>query len=159
MRIIKLIVISIVSLLLVSCAQKINKSEENIIDKPLDGYSYDEINKRYINSETGIWYIRENNLNIIPAEQYIQEGIINNIEDFTIQNRNNDVWKLSEVKEVTIEVRDGFYSLSNLGYEKHYRMNKEWYYEQVKALNELEDINVVEWHGVFKIPIYTDLGQ
>lgn len=157
MRIIKLICISLLAFLLVSCTEVTNNDKENNIDKPLDGYSYDEVNKRYINAETGIWYIRENNLNIIPAEEYIQPEAIKNIQDFTIENRNNEVWKLKEVQEVTIEVRDGFYNLSDLGYDKHYRMNKDWYYDQVKELNNLEDITIIKWHEKFKIPIYTDI--
>lgn len=159
MRIIKMIPLSILLLLLISCSHKNNNVEKNIIDEPSQGYSYDESDKRYINSETGIWYIRENNLNIIPEEEYIQEGLLTNSGDFTIENRSNDVWKLSEIQEVTVEVRDGFYSLSDLGYNEHYRMNKDWYYNQVKALNELDDINIIEWHGIFKIPIYVDSGE
>ncbi|MGL5086364.1 MAG: hypothetical protein ACRC68_11720, partial [Clostridium sp.] len=118
---------------------------ETIINKPLPGYTYDNNSKQYINKETGVWYVLENDKNVIPKDQFIEKGIISNVDDFIIENRDNDVWQQSKVKEVIVKVKvkDNFYSLANSTYTTHYRMDADWYYEQVKTLNNLEDIDII----------------
>ena len=141
---------------LVSCIQKNNLIEKESTYEPLEGFTYDENSDKYINTELGIWYIREDEKNIIPAEEYIEEATIADLTDLIIKNRSNDVWELKEIQEVIVEVGDGFYSLSDITYSNHYRMDKQWYYDQVKELNGLEDIDIIQWREPFKLPIYID---
>ena len=156
MKIIKIIVMVVSLTFLIACTQKNNPAEEEVIYEPLEGFTYDENNEKYINEDNGIWYIRENDLNVIPAEEYIEEGVVASSDKLVIENRSNDVWELSEIQEVIVEVGDGFYSLSDMTYNKHYRMDKQWYYEKVKELNELEDIDIIQWRKPFKLPVYVD---
>lgn len=156
MRIIKIIVMVVSLTFLIACTQKNNSTEKEVIYEPLEGFTYDENSNKYVNNELGIWYVSENESNIIPTEEYIEEGAIINSQELIIENRSNDVWELSEIQEVIVEVGDGFYSLSDETYNKHYRMDKQWYYDQVKELNDLEDIKIIQWQEPFKLPIYVD---
>lgn len=157
MKILKMLLSTIFLITLIACTDKINDDDlKSIIDEPLVGYIYDDNTSRYINEDNGIWYIRENEKNIIPKEEFVEKNSIINSENFIIENRENSVWELSEIQEVIVEVRDTFYSLADESYSKHYRMDKDWYYEQVKKLNNLDDIDIIQWHDPFKLPIYID---
>jgi len=76
-------------------------SEEKV--EPLEGYIYDEQTGRYVNKTTGIWYIIEDGYRVIPPEQYFDRNKVETIDGINITDRPNDVWELSEVREITIQ--------------------------------------------------------
>lgn len=157
MKTIKILLTGMLLLSFVGCSNNSKTSEaESLIYPPIEGYVYNESSKKYINTNNDIWYVRENDQNVIPAEQYIDAGIIENTDDFIIENRSTDVWQLTEIKEVIIESGHTFLSLSDEGLNTHYRMDKGWYYQQVKELNNIDNINIIQWREPFKIPMYVD---
>ncbi|MGL5381086.1 hypothetical protein [Clostridium sp.] len=157
MKTVKILLTAMLLLSFVGCSNNSKTSEaESLIYPPVEGYVYNESSKKYINTNNDIWYVRENDQNVIPAEQYIDAGIIENTDDFIIENRSTDVWELTEIKEVIVESGNTFLSLSDEGLNTHYRMDKGWYYQQVKELNNIDNINIIQWREPFKIPIYVD---
>lgn len=92
MKILKMLLSTIFLITLTACTDKINDDDiKSIIGESLVGYIYDDNTSRYINEDNGIWYIRENEKNIIPKEEFVEKNSIINSENFIIENRENSL--------------------------------------------------------------------
>ncbi len=132
-------------------------TEEKV--EPLEGYTYDEDTGRYINETTGIWYIVENGYKVIPPEEYIDRAEVETIDGINIIDRPNDVWELKEIREITIKSGDTLVDIINPYFiNEHFRMNYEWYAEQVLKLNNITDPHYIKAGDTLKIPLYIDKG-
>ncbi len=127
--------------------------------KPLEGYTYDEQTGRYVHEITGIWYVVKEGHKVIPPEQYFDPKEVGVPEGINISERPNDVWELSEVREVTIQQGDTLVDIINPYFmNEHFRMNYEWYAKQVLELNNITDPHFVKAGDTLKIPIFIDKG-
>ncbi len=144
-----------------------NKNEYEKILKSLDsefqllaGYNYDEQTGRYVNETTGIWYVVEDGYKIIPPEQYFDPDKEGAPEGIGIANRPNDVWELSEIRDITIQSGDTLVDIINPYFmNQHFRMNPEWYSKQVLELNNITDPHFIRAGDTLKIPLYADIGS
>jgi len=76
-----------------------------------------------------------------------------------ISNRPDDVWELKEIREITIQPGDTLVDIINPYFmNEHFRMNYEWYAEQVLKLNNITDPHCIKAGNTLKIPIYFDMG-
>ena len=124
-----------------------------------EGYTYDEETGRYVNEIAGIWYIVENGQKVIPPEEYIDRAKVETIDGINITDRPNDVWKLKEIREITIKSGDTLVDIINPYFmNEHFRMNYEWYAKQVLKLNNITDPHYIKAGDTLKIPIYIDKG-
>lgn len=128
--------------------------------EPLEGYTYDEQTGRYVKETTGIWYVMKDGYRIIPPEQYFDRDKVVTIDGINIAERPNDVWELSEVREMTIQSGDTLVDIINPYFmNEHFRMNYEWYAKQVLELNNINDPHFIRAGDTLKIPIYIDSGS
>lgn len=125
--------------------------------EPLEGYIYDEQTGRYINEITGIWYVVENGYKVIPPEEYFDHEEVGIPSGINISNRPNDVWKLKEIREITVQPGDTLVDIINPYFmNEHFRMDYEWYAKQVLELNNFADPHFIKAGDTLKIPIYID---
>jgi len=103
-------------------------------------------------------YVIENGYKIIPPEKYFPKEI--GVPDgINISERPNDVWELSEIREVTIQSGDTLVDIINPYFmNEHFRMNYGWYAKQVLKLNNITDPHFIKAGETLKIPIYIDKG-
>ena len=131
----------------------------DVVISALEGYIYDEQTGRYINETTGIWYIVENGYKVIPPEEYFDPDKVGIPSGINISNRPDDVWELKEIREITIKSGDTLVDIINPYFmNEHFRMNYEWYAEQVLKLNNITDPHYIKAGNTLKIPIYIDKG-
>jgi len=103
MRKITLIIISgLLLITLTGCGKVVSEDKS----QALEGYIYDEQSGRYINETTGIWYAVENRYKIILPEEYFDPKEVGVPDGIDISERPDDVWELSEVREITIKSGD-----------------------------------------------------
>lgn len=146
--------------------------------KIIPGFEFDEENMKFVHSETGIWFLGEEDsiVFVVPPEQYVKpediEEIQRNVaensrwgiwypERIIVERRPNEIWQLLEIKEVPIQQGDTFDSLysqhtAGLQWQQHFRMDPQWYMEQVRKINNIEDLNLIRAGDVLRIPIYID---
>ncbi len=106
----------------------------------LEGYIYGEQGERYINQAIGVWYVVENGYKIIPPEQYFDPDKLVGLDGINIADRLDNVWELSEIREITIQPGDTLVDIINPYFmNEHFRMNYEWYAKQVLELNNITD--------------------
>lgn len=127
--------------------------------KPLEGYTYDEQTGRYVHETTGIWYVMKDGYRVLPPDEYFDPKEVGVPEGINISERPNDVWELSEIREITIQSGDTLVDIINpLFMNEHFRMNYEWYASQVLELNNITDPHFIKAGDTLKIPIYVDKG-
>ena len=127
---------------------------------PLEGYVYDEQTGRFINRNTGIWYIvDEKGYRVIPPEQYIDFAKTEAPEGINIYNRPNDVWELHSRKYITVKEGDTLGNIITQYAINHPRMNRDWYSKQILEINNITDPNSIKINDVLNIPIYIDNGS
>lgn len=146
--------------------------------KIMPGFEFDEANMKFVHSETGIWFLgdEDGRVLILPAEQYAEPKDIDEIyritgenslwgiwypENIVVEDRPEEAWQLAEIKEVPIQQGDTFSSLysqhiAELQWQRHFRMDRQWYLEQLKNVNDTEDLNLIRAGDVLRIPINID---
>ena len=144
----------------------------------MPGFELDEENQRFVHPKTGVWFLSDEDgrVFILPAEQYAEPKDIDEIyrisgesslwgiwypENIVVEDRPEEVWQLAEIKEVPIQQGDTFSSLysqhiAGLQWQQHFRMDPQWYMEQVRKINNIEDLNLIRAGDVLRIPIYID---
>lgn len=122
----------------------------------LEGYIYDEQTGRYINQTTGIWYIVENGHKVIPPDEYLEPDKVDIPSGINISNRPDNVWKLSEIRNITVQEGDTLGQIITRYSANHFRMNRDWYSKQVLELNNITDPHFIRAGDTLKIPIYID---
>lgn len=125
----------------------------------LEGYIYDEQTGRYINQTTGIWYIVENGHKVIPPEEYVDPDKVGAPEGINIADRPDNVWKLSEIRNITVQEGDTLGQIITRYAANHFRMNRDWYSKQVLELNNITDPHFIRTGDILKMPIYIDVGS
>jgi len=126
----------------------------------LEGYTYNEQSGRYISQTTGIWYVVENGHKVIPPEEYFDPKKVGVPDGINISERPDDVWELSEIREITIQQGDTLVDIINPYFmNEHFRMSYEWYVKQVLELNNITDPHFIRAGDTLKIPIYVDSGS
>jgi len=137
----------------------VTKTLKGFYQTALEGYIYDEQTGRYINKITGVWYVVKDGYKVIPPEEYIDRAKVETIDGINITDRPNDVWKLKEIREITIKSGDTLVDIINPYFmNEHFRMNYEWYAKQVLKLNNITDPHYIKAGDTLKIPIYIDKG-
>lgn len=139
-------------------------------------FEYDEENQRFVHTETGVWFLSsyDGALFIVPPEQYVKKEDFERINacvnknwkdiwrpyGIEIRNRPNEVWQLIGYIEVVVREGDTYESIKAKLFEelqkKHFRMNWEWYEEQVKEINGIKDVNLIRAGDILKFPLYVD---
>jgi hypothetical protein len=176
------VVLTAILSMLVGCgsiSEQNLKEQETVELTLLPDFEFDEENQRFIHPKTGVWFLSDGKFFTIPSEQYVTFKEFDEVQIYILKNnvtsedmwfpkrveleyRPDEVWRLVEIKEVSVQEGDYFYTLSrrytDLGqmWERHFRMDHQWYVEQVKKLNDLEDINLIHSGGILRIPLYVD---
>lgn len=137
----------------------VTKTLKGFYQTALEGYIYDEQTGRYINKITGVWYVVKYGYKVIPPEEYFDPDKVGIPSGINISNRPDDVWELKEIRGITIQPGDTLVDIINPHFmNEHFRMNYEWYAEQVLKLNNITDPHCIKAGNTLKIPIYFDMG-
>lgn len=96
---------------------------------------------------------------MVPSDQYFDPKEADIPDGINISERPVAVWAVSEIHEVTIQPGDTLVDIINPYFmNEHFRMNYEWYAQQVLELNNITDPHYIRAGDVIKIPIFIDKG-
>lgn len=128
--------------------------------KRLPGFVYDSSTGRYVNDETGIWYIIENGQRVLPAEEYYDTNRIVVLSQYIkIEPRPVEAFKLIQYEKVKVENGDTFNGIVARFYPLQPRLDKEYLKNEIMRLNGIKDSNYIKAGDILMIPIYEDVND